>query len=233
MRTITSYTPIQYVMGKTEFCGLDFLVNESVLIPRPETELLVETVVEIAGRRSAPAEALDILDLCTGSGNIAISTAVRLRLGLTTGTVNCKMIVSDISEKALAVARLNAIRHGVSEGITFVKSDLFDRLEGLFDIIVTNPPYIARGEFAVLQKEVLKEPRLALDGGDDGLDFYRRIISMAPLYLKRGGSLLMEIGFGQGKAIEGIIENFGDLKISEAKKDSNGIERVLVVRWIN
>lgn len=236
-------------MGKADFCGLEFLVNEHVLIPRPETELLVETVIRLAGWPVGRFAGLRILDLCTGSGNIAISLMVRLSspsklskdaaggraeaLSLTKELTDCTIIASDISEQALRLARRNAAKHGVSGRIAFVASDLFGRIDGLFDIIVSNPPYIARHEFATLQKEVLKEPRLALDGGEDGLDFYRRIMSVAHLYLKRAGSLVMEIGFGQRGAIEGIIERSGAMKVSEVRKDCNGIERVIVAKWIN
>ncbi len=254
MKTIEPYTPVQYVMGKTDFCGLEFIVNENVLIPRPETEGLVERAMEIEKGLRAKGEGLRarsqgsrILDLCTGSGNIAISLMVRLGSPsilskadeggrvevLTKELTNCKIIASDISEEALGVARCNAARHGVSDRIAFVTSDLFGSIEGLFDIIVSNPPYVARHELKTLQPEVLKEPALALDGGEDGLDFYRRIMSTAHLFLKRGAALVMEIGFGQRPAIEGIIERSGALRVSEVKKDFNGIERVVVARWIN
>ena len=241
VKTIEPYTPVQYIIGKTEFCGLDFMVNEDVLIPRPETEGLVGAAVSILNASRSTLHAPRILDLCTGSGNIAISLMVRLSSpstlseveGLTKVLTNCKIVASDISEAALGVARRNAARHGLSDRIAFVKSDLFASIEGLFDIIVSNPPYIARHEFQTLQPEVLKEPALALDGGEDGLDFYRRIMSSAHLYLRRGGVLVMEIGFGQRPAIEGIVERSGALKVSEVKKDFNGIERVVVARWIN
>ena len=187
MRTIEPYTPIQYVMGTTSFCGLEFLVDERVLIPRPETELLVETVIGIAGTKESDRGVVDILDLCTGSGNIAIS--------LTKSLTNCRIVASDVSSDALDVARRNAVRNGLCDKIDFVKSDIFNGIDGQFDIIASNPPYIARYEFPTLQEEVLREPILALDGGEDGLDFYRRIVSAAPGYLKRGGSIVMEIGY--------------------------------------
>ncbi len=158
MRPIAPHTPIQYIVGKTEFCGIDFAVDERVLIPRPETELLVEKVIELAG---VCGRDLRILDLCTGSGNIAIT--------LTKALTNCRIVASDISEDALDVARSNAAKNGVSGRVEFVRSDLFTDVAGSFDIIASNPPYIARAEFGSLQKEVLREPRIALDGGDDGL----------------------------------------------------------------
>ena len=233
MRTIEPFTPIQYIIGHTEFCGLDFIVNEDVLIPRPETELLVEEaaglVNGLAGQR---ASALSVLDLCTGSGAIAVALIYRLRSTLTKHPIDCKIVASDISGHALEVARLNAGRHGVSGRIKFIESDLFGNICGKFDVVISNPPYIADFEFETLPKEVLKEPRIALHGGDDGLDFYRRIIHDAPGYLKPGGCIILEIGFGQFGEIKKIIEA-GAFKVVEVKKDFNGIDRVIIARWIN
>lgn len=225
IKTVEPYTPIQYVMGKSDFFGLSFLVNENVLIPRPETEVLVKEVIDTVMGDERMARDARVLDLCTGSGNIAIS--------LTKALTHCKIIASDISEAALNVARQNAVRHGVSDKISFLKSDLFGAIDGLFDIIVSNPPYIARREFASLQKEVLKEPSIALDGGEDGLDFYRRIMATAHLYLRRSGAMAVEIGYGQGRSIAGIIGRTGALRVEKTIRDHNGIERVLLVRWIN
>ena len=213
-------------MGKAEFCGLDFTVNENVLIPRPETEILVDTVVEMVSRLAGlPVSRLKILDLGTGCGNIAIS--------LTKKIPDFKIIASDISAAALEVAKINARRHGVYDRIEFIESDLFDRIEGEFDIIVSNPPYVARSEFETLQKEVLMEPRVAIDGGGDGLDFYRRIIPAAAGRLNAGGHLAMEIGYGQRQAITKIVEGIGDLKLLEVNIDRNNIDRIIVAKWIN
>jgi len=255
---IKPHMPIQYIMGRTRFCGLDFIVNEAVLIPRPETELLVEESLKLAknchcegvpaGRPKQsnisdsfrllrqPTDKLQfprnddvdlrILDLCTGSGCIAIALAE----ALTKNVSNCKMIASDISEDALEIARENAVLNGVVDKVEFIKSNLFDSVAGLFDIIVSNPPYIAANEFGELQKEVLREPRIALDGGRDGLDLYRRIIPAAPRYLNAGGYLLMEIGFGQRQGVEEIVNSSGGLKILEVKKDFAGIDRVVVIK---
>lgn len=231
MKTIEPFTPVQYVLGHSEFCGIDMLVDERVLIPRPETELLVEAAAEmLKGVRPKPGQTElgsdpSLLDLCTGSGAIAIALTKRL--------FNCKMVASDISADALDVARLNAHRNGLSDNIEFVKSDLFKDIKGRFDLIVSNPPYIAQFEFAGLQKEVLREPRIALDGGPDGLDFYRRIIQDAPGYLKKGGRILFEIGFGQAREVRNIINSAGGFEIIEIKKDFNGIERAITVKWIN
>ena len=222
MKTIEPYTPVQYITGQTKFCGLDFIVNEDVLIPRPETELLVETVIAFSYQSSAFS--LKILDLCTGSGCIAIP--------LTKNIPECKIVASDISEAALDIARLNAEKNGVCDNIKFVQSDLFSNITGKFDIIASNPPYIAGYEFKSLQKEVLMEPHIALDGGKDGLDFYRRIISEAARYLDRGGYLIIEIGFGQKEAISKIIKDYGELKLLEVKKDFSGIDRVVTATKI-
>jgi release factor glutamine methyltransferase len=214
--------PVQYIIGKAEFCGIDFAVDERVLIPRPETEHLVEKVIELA--RECSRE-LRILDLCTGSGNIAIT--------LTKSITNCRIVASDISEGALDVARSNAAKNGVADRIEFVKSDLFANVNGLFDIIASNPPYIARPEFETLQKEVLREPRIALDGGDDGLLFYRNILSASTLHLKPDGHIVFEIGYGQLSGIIEIIKKTGQFKVAEVKKDWRGIDRIVVVKWIN
>ncbi|MDD5136726.1 MAG: peptide chain release factor N(5)-glutamine methyltransferase [Candidatus Omnitrophica bacterium] len=233
MNTIEPFTPVQYIIGRTDFCGLDLIVNENVLIPRPETELLVEEAAGLVKRLAGeePNE-LRVLDLCTGSGAIAIALVSRLRSTLTKRPIDCRIVASDISGHALEVARLNAGRHGVSGRINFVESDLFSNICGKFDIVISNPPYIANFEFETLQKEVLKEPRIALDGGADGLDFYRRIIHDAPGYLRPGGYVAFEIGFGQFGEIKKIIEA-GAFQVIEVKKDFNGIDRVVIARWIN
>ena len=222
MKTMEPFTPIQYIIGHAEFCGMDLIVNEDVLIPRPETELLVENAVVVARSQGPGAR---ILDLCAGSGCIAIA--------LTKAVSACKIVASDISSRALDVARSNAARQGVSDRIEFIESDLFSNIKDLFDVIVSNPPYIARFEFDTLQKEVLKEPIVALDGGEDGLDFYRKIVCSAAGHLRPGGYLLFEIGFGQSNEIRKIIESAGSFRILEIKKDFNGIERVMILETHN
>ena len=234
------FTPLQYIIGKEKFFGLDFIVNEDVFIPRPETEILVnavlDTINDMVPHRpggsiesgSAPGRCKDelrILDLCTGSGCIAIS--------LTKNVTNCKIIASDVSEKALEIAKENACLNGVLDKITFISSDLFKDIKGKFDIIVANPPYISEHEFETLQKEVLREPRLALDGGQDGLDFYRRIFNEAPQYLKTGGYCIMEIGYGQREAVKEVINNTKNFELIDVKEDQYNIDRVIKVRWIN
>ncbi|MFA5147034.1 MAG: peptide chain release factor N(5)-glutamine methyltransferase [Candidatus Omnitrophota bacterium] len=223
--TVKPFTPIQYIIGRTEFCGLDLVVDERVLIPRPETELVVGRVIDILKGPQSIVHSPRLLDLCTGSGNIAIA--------LTKSVTQCKIIASDISEEALAVAQLNAGRFGVREKIEFVKSDLFDDIEGEFDIVVSNPPYVARREFDGLQREVLQEPRIAIDGGEDGLDFYRKILRDGPRHLKRDGLIVFEIGYGQLDGILGIAKERGRYEPVDIVKDHNGIERVLTLKWIS
>ncbi|MDP2912442.1 MAG: peptide chain release factor N(5)-glutamine methyltransferase [Candidatus Omnitrophota bacterium] len=222
MKTITPFTPVQYIIGRTEFCGLDFAVDKRVLIPRPETEILVRTAVDLAFSFQLSALSLNILDLCTGSGCVAIAMAKE--------ALDFRITASDISNDALDVATLNAERHYVSDRIEFIQSDLFDKIAGKFDIIVSNPPYIGRWEFSGIQREVLMEPRMALDGGEDGLDFYRRIACKAPAYLRDGGYLVFEIGFGQAGLIKDILENKGSFNVIGIEPDRSGIERVIIAR---
>jgi release factor glutamine methyltransferase len=225
MSRIEPFTPVQYVMGKTEFCGLDFVVNENVLIPRPETELLVGTGVDFASAITNIQHPIRILDLCTGSGCVAIALTKRIP--------GCKIVASDISEEALGVARLNAEKHGFRDSIEFVKSDLFADLKGSFDIILSNPPYISGPEFSDLPDEVLKEPRIALYGGEDGLDFYHRIFACAGRFLKSGGHLALEAGYGQFDAIKDIIASSEGFEFIGATKDFNDIDRIIAAKWIN
>ncbi len=224
MKSIKPNTPIQYIMGKTEFCGLDFMVDERVLIPRPETEMLVETVVEILAESGSRLAEPRILDLGPGSGCIAIS--------LTKKISDCKIVASDLSGGALELARQNAAKHGVAGRIEFVKSDLLESIDGRFDFIVSNPPYVPRTDFPTLQKEVLMEPMMAFDGGVDGLDMYRRIISGASRFMNTGAYIVMEMGDGQRKGIVSIFDRVGGFIVVSEKKDYNEIERVIVARKI-
>lgn len=230
MKKIEPHTPVQYIIGKTRFCDLEFTVDERVFIPRPETEILVGMVKELISSRYAKAQDLAILDLCTGSGNIAISLAHE---ALTKDRDICTIVASDISPEALELARQNARTNGVADRIQFIQSSLFSAIEGRFDIIVSNPPYIARHEFETLQPEVLQEPRIALDGGDDGLDYYRNILAGCKMHLKRDGCLAMEIGYGQRRRIEQLIEAAGSMKLVAVEPDQAGIERVVVAAWKN
>ena len=193
--------PVQYITGKAEFMGFDFMVTRDTLIPRPETELLVNEVISFAS--SLELGALSLLDLCTGSGNIAISLAKSMP--------QAKIAATDISGPALRIAEKNAMLHKVSERIRFYKGDLFEALmfdkNQKFDIIVCNPPYVKEDEIPFLQKEVAAEPGIALNGGEDGLDFYRRIAKGSHYCLKQGGSIVMETGFGQTDAVKDIFSS--------------------------
>lgn len=218
--------PIQYILGKTEFMGLEFRVNKDVFIPRPETEILVETAIKFVTSCRHRTAGFHIMDIGTGSGCIAITMARSLS--------HIKIYATDISHKALIVARENARINGVE--INFIQSNLFDACNlkaNTYNLIVSNPPYIPSDEIKDLPSEVIMEPRIALDGGGDGLDFYRRIIEESPRYLKLGGFLIMEMGFGQYPAIKNIFQRSGGFKIIDVIKDYNDIERVIVAKFVN
>lgn len=208
--------PIQYITGQTEFYGLRLKVGQGVLIPRPETELLVEEAIKAVSHQQS---AISILDLCTGSGCIALALAGQLPEATVYGT--------DISAKALAYAEENAMINDV-RNITFLCGDLYQPVEGLkFDIIVSNPPYIKAAEINSLQPEIRDwEPVRALDGGEDGLQYYRDILHPSAGYLNKRGCMLVETGAGQAQAVVEIAEASG-LKCDAVLKDYAGIERVL------
>lgn len=207
--------PLQHLTGVQSFMGLDFFVNEHVLIPRQDTEILVVEVLRNL------RDGMSVLDLCTGSGCILIS--------LFRYTNDCRGLGADISPEALKVAEENAKRLVPDSGerLKFVKSDLYERVEGKFDVIVSNPPYIPTGIIGTLMPEVRDhEPRLALDGSEDGLIFYRRIINESRVFLKGGGMLFFEIGFDQGAAVSELMERAGFLEI-KVLKDYAGLDRVV------
>lgn len=207
--------PLWYIVGDADFCGYKIKVDERVLIPRPETEELAMMVV------NAAEEGQSVLDLCTGSGAIAIAIAKE------TEKYNRKVKVTalDVSADALALAKENAETNGAE--ITFVQSDLFTRLRGRFDIIVSNPPYIPSADIENLQREVKDyEPRLALDGGADGLDIYRRIAADASKYLNRNGVLMLEVGEGEA---EKVVRLFKNCAYAMIVKDFNGVDRYVKV----
>lgn len=202
--------PLQHLTGVREFMGLEFLVNEHVLIPRQDTEILVEEVLKTSNQKS-------VLDLCTGSGCIIISLAVLGNLKKATAV--------DLSEEALKVARNNAQKHQVD--ISFYLSDLFDQVEERYDMIVSNPPYIATKEIETLEPEVkCYEPMMALDGYEDGLFFYRKIIQNAKNYLTDQGEIFFEIGYDQGNDVSMLLSEAGFVDISVIK-DFAGLDRVV------
>ena len=216
---LTQGEPIEHITHQKEFMKLNFYVDENVLIPRQDTEVLVEEVIKIAKK----IKAKKILDLCTGSGAIAISLAKYLE--------NIQLTAVDISRKALDIAMANAKNNHVQDKITFVESNLFQDLrQEKYDLIVSNPPYIRRKELETLDKEVRKEPRLALDGGEDGLDFYRNIMDKGYEYLKYGGYICLEIGYDQKEEVMQIIEGKKHYIGTYCKKDLYDNDRVVVTR---
>ena len=207
--------PLQYILGECEFMGLPFFVGEGVLIPRADTETLVEAVLETAAREGLKKG----LDLGTGSGCIPISLE---KVG------GLSMTAVDISPRALGYAERNAERNKAS--VRFFSGDLFRPLpEGeVFDFIVSNPPYIPRGDLAGLMTEVRDhEPENALDGGADGLDFYRRILAESGLYLQEGGWIFFEMGYDQGSALMELMKEAGFVRL-ECRKDLAGLDRVVL-----
>jgi release factor glutamine methyltransferase len=206
--------PLQYLLGEQWFYGLPFFVDSRVLIPRQETESLCE--LGIAHLKPLPAPAA--LDLCTGSGAIAVT--------LKHQCPHAQVSAADLSPDALCVARQNAGRH--SAEITFHQGDLFAPLAGQqFDLILSNPPYIESAECLTLQEEVLREPAMALDGGADGLDFYRRIAAEAHTHLKPGGMLAMEIGCRQAEAVAALLKAAGAYRSIAVVKDLYGLDRIV------
>ena len=211
--------PIEHITHQKEFMKLNFFVNEDVLIPRQDTEILVEEVIEIAKKINAKK----ILDLCTGSGAIAVSLAKYLP--------ESDVTALDISNKALQIAKKNAISNVVENQITFLKSDMFENLTNeKFDIIVSNPPYIKKEVIRELENQVQKEPHIALDGGIDGLDFYRDIIKNSYKYLKYEGYLCLEIGFDQKNDVIDLIEKEEKFSNTYSKKDLFDNDRIVITQ---
>jgi release factor glutamine methyltransferase len=215
--------PMAYILGRREFWGRDFKVGPGVLIPRPETEILIEEFLGQVRERDQ-GENISILDVGTGSGNIAITVAKELP--------QSRITAVDISPRALEFARENARIHGVLDRVRFVEGDWFDMTE-VYDAILSNPPYIPEKELANLMKDVQGfEPGLALDGGREGLEFYRRMIRQAGSCLKETGWLVLEIGYNQANAIHEMLERHGDFSPPVIRKDLSGKDRVVSARKI-
>jgi release factor glutamine methyltransferase len=216
--------PLHYIIGRRAFMGLDFAVDGRVLIPRRDTECLVEAVLAHTEREKSPAR-WRALEIGAGSGAIAVS--------LCRNRADLKMKATDISSAALALARKNAAALGVADRIRFVESDVFDGLRsGLggakYHLIVSNPPYIPSGALPGLEPEISEhEPAEALDGGADGLRFYRRILERAHLFLRKGGAIFLEIGFDQAEAVTGLIKETGRYGAPAVLKDLSGNDRVV------
>ena len=213
--------PMQYLLGTQEFRGLEMAVTPDVLIPRTETELLVEEALRAVADRDEPV----IADVGTGSGCIAVALARAQR--------DATVYALDISAPALAVARWNATRYGARDRIRFIQADLLEAFcnaaAGVFDVIVSNPPYIPLQDVEGLQPEVARhEPRVALAAGQDGLAFHRRLLREAPPLLKPGGHLIMELGYGQSETVTHLTRQSGAFDSVECRNDAAGIERVLI-----
>ncbi len=210
--------PLQYILGYTEFYGLKFDVNEHVLIPRPETELLVEKIIDLYQDTSS----LKILDVGTGSGNIAVTLALNLK--------DVRIVAIDKSNEALELARHNASLHGITDSIEFIRKDIFDEYlfqEIRFDIIVSNPPYVSYNEYNKLQEEVARyEPDIAVTDYKDGFSFYRRISQLATQFLSTGGRLFFELGQGQAAEVASIMKNLEFINI-EIIQDYQKIDRII------
>lgn len=207
--------PLQYITNKQEFMKMDLYVDENVLIPRADTEIVVEEAIKIINENNLT----NILDMCTGSGAIAIA--------ISKYTENRNITAVDISEKALEVARKNAISNNTT-AIEFICSDMFENVTGKYDLIISNPPYIQKNVIESLDENVKKEPILALDGGDDGLDFYRNLENNAYEYLNENGYLVLEIGFDQKGEVTKLLQN--KYKDIICKKDLGGNDRVIICK---
>ncbi|MCX5648553.1 MAG: peptide chain release factor N(5)-glutamine methyltransferase [Planctomycetota bacterium] len=226
--------PTRYLVGGCEFMSLAFKVSPGCLIPRPETELVVEEVMARCGktRGRAPAAedasagaAVAVIDLCTGCGCVAVSVAVHVP--------ESRVVATDVSAPALAMARVNAAAHGVADRVTFLEGDLYEALEAAgaapADFLVANPPYVAEAEWKTLQPEIRNhEPREALVAGPEGTEVIERIVQGAPAHLKPEGTLVVEIGAGQGPAVQNMAAGVCGLVDVEIRKDYAGHDRMLV-----
>lgn len=216
---LANHIPLQHLTHHQEFMNLDFYVDKNVLIPRPDTENLVEEVINFCKKNEE--KTYKILDLCTGSGAIGIAIAKYLS--------NAKVVCVDISAEAIDIAKKNAKLNNVCN-IEFIKSNMFENVNEKFDIIVSNPPYIKKNVISKLDIEVQNEPVIALDGGVDGLDFYRIIIDKSYDYTKNNGMLFLEIGFDQKDEVMGLLKRDGRYKDIYAKKDLGGNDRIVCAK---
>lgn len=221
-KKIVGGKPIQYITNNQEFMKMNFYVDENVLIPQPDTEILVYEVLKICKEYS---NGVNILDLCTGSGAIAVSLDRILR----ENCVDAKICASDISKQALKIARKNSENNNAN--VKIIESDLLENIEyKKFDIIVSNPPYIRTDEIKNLSKQVKEEPYIALNGGIDGLHFYRKIIKEAKGYIKNNGYLCLEIGYNQMKSVLGIFKENKEYKNLKQVKDWSGNDRCIIAQ---
>jgi release factor glutamine methyltransferase len=213
--------PLAYITGHKEFYGLEFEVTADVLIPRSETELIVEAVLS----SMSTSQLFTMIDACTGCGNVAVAVAKE--------RINARVVATDVSVAALDVARRNGVRHAVEGRVTFVEADLFGDVHGPVDVITANPPYVPSRSAAGLQPEVGEhEPHVALFGGDDGLDMVKRVVDEAPPLLRPGGLLFFEFGYGQELDVEKLLRDCPSLAFIELKRDLQGIARTAVSKRI-
>ena len=216
IKKISTGIPLQYITNNQEFMNLNFYVDENVLIPQPDTETLVEEVINEYKEKKC-----EILDLCTGSGAIAISLAKYIN--------ESNIVASDISMKALQIAKLNAEKNLVRKKIEFIESDMFNKIyKDDFDIIVSNPPYIKTKVIEKLDRQVKNEPYIALDGGADGLKFYKIIIENAYKYIKNEGKVFLEIGYDQKNELINLFKENNHYENIYSKKDLGGNDRIIV-----
>jgi release factor glutamine methyltransferase len=215
------FEPTAYIVGEREFWGLDFLVTPAVLIPRPETELVVEATAEIV-QGTMSGRSLRMADIGTGSGNIAVSIAHLLP--------NCTFVATDVSQPALDVAHQNALRHGVADRIEFVCTSYLDGVDGQFGLITANPPYVRDIDKRGLSADVLQEPHVALFGGDTGLDHVEAVLSAAVRMLPSGGWLVMEFGFGQEDDVRERAGRHEELRIDHLRADLQGLARTVIIQ---
>jgi release factor glutamine methyltransferase len=213
--------PLQYILGEAYFYGRRFLVSPDVMVPTPETELLCELAVNYV--KNENLETAEILDIGAGCGVICITIACELQNGWVTAV--------DKSQAAIGMARKNAALHGVGSQINFIKSDIFSKIDlnVKFDLILSNPPYIAEGEYKDLPPEVLADPKISLVGGVEGLDVINKLIDKAPDYLKDNGRLMFEIGYDQGEKIKDLTKNNTRYRSFTIVKDLNDIDRIVIL----
>ena len=213
--------PIQYITNKQEFMKIEFYVDENVLIPQPDTEILVEEVLTLLENKKQAK----VWDLCTGSGCIGIAIAKYKE--------KVEILATDISSKALQIAKLNAEKNLVHTKMTMREANLFEGIEERnFDVIVSNPPYIKSNVIGSLSKEVQREPKLALDGGEDGIFFYKEIVKQASNYLKQGGYLCLEIGFDQKESVMTLVKEDKHYTEIQAKTDLTELDRIIIAKRV-
>ena len=215
------FEPTAYIVGGREFWGLDFVITPAVLVPRPETELIVEETAAIVQRTMA-GQSPRMADIGTGSGNIAVSISHLLP--------DCTFVATDVSPSALDVARQNAVRHGVADRIEFVCTSYLDGVRGEFDLITANPPYVRDVDKRGLSADVLQEPHVALFGGATGLDHIDAVLSAAVRMLRSGGWLVMEFGFGQEDDVRALVAAHEDLRVDHMRADLQGLARTVIIQ---